>query len=401
MSRVAGTSPIYIVVNSVVSPKSMSGGDRLFVEWSKRWPSRGYPVQILACKDGQHLCEDNGLGDVCQIISWSTSEKIGVIPSYILRIIEASFSLLSRSIRESIVYSSSDFLTDIIPALLLKIKDKGMAWVSGLYLISPNPFKGESKLSLRSIAYYFSQRLAILLMKKYTDMIFVLNDEDKNHLVNFGIASKRVEVVSGGVDLSYISSIESLTEKSYDACFIGRFHQQKGLPDLIDIWGKVCKKKLSAKLAIIGWGDFRWRNWLTNEIDRRKLKNNIDLLGFLDNDAKFQVLKSSRIFLLPSYRESWAIVVCEAMASGLPVITYDLPVIRRIYRKGTVSIPIGDTARFSDAILELLENTNSYKTLSKDALEIASEYDWDKTATKALGYILKLNNVPQQTSPKQ
>lgn len=381
---------IYFVANSVVSPNSMSGGDRLFLEWSKRLISKGRRLQILTCKDGLNLCKVNGINDFCRIISHSTVDKLGVIFSYLLRIIEASLSLFLRPLeRNAIIYSSSDFLTDIIPALLSRIRSKRTRWISGLYLISPNPFRSETKLSLRSVTYYFSQRIAILLMRKYADLVFVLNDDDKKFLEEFGIDSGKVKVISGGVDLNYVSSVEPLTEKSYDACFIGRFHPQKGLADLIDIWEKVRMKKEGAKLAIIGWGEARWSNWLDYEIARRKMEDNIDILGFLDKDEKFQILKSSKVFVLPSYRESWAIVICEAMASGLPVIAYDLPVLRRIYRSGMVSIPIGDITAFTEAVLKLLGDKNLYKKLKKDAFDIASEYDWDKTASKALRYILE------------
>jgi len=69
---------------------------------------------------------------------------------------------------------------------------------------------------------------------------------------------------------------------------------------------------------------------------------------------EFQVLKSSKIFILPSYNESWALVVCEAMACGLPVVAYDLPVFEEVYKKGMILIPIGDIDKFAGAILKLL-----------------------------------------------
>lgn len=43
---------IYIIANSVVLAESMSWGDKLFIEWSKRWSSWGHRVHLLVCKEG-------------------------------------------------------------------------------------------------------------------------------------------------------------------------------------------------------------------------------------------------------------------------------------------------------------------------------------------------------------
>jgi len=373
---------VYVIANSVVASKSMGGGDRIFIELSKRWAAQGHPIHLLVCREGYDLCKSNDMKGTYHIISRSSTNKLGVTLSYFLRIIEAFAS--QKPIKEgSIIYSSSDFLTDILPALLIKKDSKKIKLVSGFYLIAPDPFKREDKFTLRSLFYCLSQRFAILLMEKYVNMVFVLNSDDKKYLERFGLAG-RVKVISGGVDIGYISSIKPRAEKTYDACFVGRLHQQKGLPDLIDIWEKICEKREGAKLAIIGWGSQKLQSSLLDNIAKRGLNGNIEFLGFLDGEEKFQILKSSKVFMLPSYRESWAIAICEAMASGLPVIAYDLPALKETYQGGIIRIQVKDIDGFANAALKLFEDNKLYAKLQMEALEVAAKYDWNRIAIETL-----------------
>lgn len=368
----------------------MSGGDRIFIELSKKWMKHGYQVHFLLCKEGYYLCKANATKGTYHIISWSSVGRLGVIYSYFLRILEASISL--KPIKNgSVVYSSSDFLTDVIPALLMKMRNKNIVWSSGLYLLFPNPFKGRLKISLRNLTYYLSQRVSIFIMKKYADIVFVLNNEDKRYMERCGVISQKVKVISGGVDFEIVKSIKSKHNKAYDACFVGRFHWQKGLLDLIDVWERICKRG-SFKLAVIGWGSQEWHDMLEREISRRSLISNIKLLGFLDGEEKFQVLKSSKFFVFPSYLESWGLAVCEAMACGLPVVAYDLPIYRELYKKGIIRVPIGDVDRFTMAVMNLLENRNLCTRLGEEALEVASRYAWDNVADQTLEHFRKALN---------
>jgi len=381
---------ISIIANSVVSSTSMSGGDRIFIELCRRWREEGFKVHLLVCEAGYHLCRRNGLEGHYLIISRFNVKKFGVIISYLLRILCSLISIFRLQNRH-IIYSSSDFLTDTVPAYMMKTRNRGSRWVAGLYLRALNPFKRDTRLTLQSVLYYVSQKLSLLLMKQQAELVFVLNDDDRRYVEQEGIDPNRVKVIGGGVDFEFISHITAEQEGLYDACFVGRFHPQKGLFDLIKIWKNVCYKRKDAKLAIIGWGASEWFTNLTNDIRSAGLENNIDLLGFLDGYEKFRILKSSRVFVFPSLYESWGIVACEAMACGLPVVAYDLPIFRKNFPLGMKTVPIRDTKAFASTVLELLEDVSLRNKLKMDALRMASAYDWDTVADQTLQYLEKIN----------
>jgi glycosyltransferase involved in cell wall biosynthesis len=209
-------------------------------------------------------------------------------------------------------------------------------------------------------------------------MILVLNRNDKDYLKKKGVNPEKVKVISGGVDYSYVARIRPLENKQYDGCFVGRFHDQKGLPDLIEIWDEVCKVRKDARLAIVGWGPKEMVSFLRKRLESKSLKDRVDLLGFLDGVDKYRVMKASKLFVFPSNYESWGIVACEAMACGLPVVSYDLELFREIFPRGMKRVPLGNVKSFADMILKLLNDVDLYQQVKKDAFKIAARYDWER-----------------------
>jgi len=388
---------VHIFANCITSAKSMSGGDRSFIELSKRWKNSGVDIHVYVPKVGYELCKSNGLNAQYVIIPSPDVRKIGVVLTYIIRIINGCLTASKSKLENrSLCYSSSDFLPDVIPALLMKRNNKGSKWIVCIHLLAPSPFQNFLRWSMketlfsmfRSVLYRFSQKIAIYLMKS-ADLILVVNTEMKKYLQMHGIPSKRIKIIDNGVNLKYILRIKS-GEKRYDAVFVGRFHRQKGLLDLLKIWGEVHKKHEYVKLAIIGGGTRDWEDKLKNEITKRKLGCNIELLGFLSEAKKFKIIKSSKMLLFPSYYESWGIVACEAMACGVPVVAYDLPIYREIFPRGILTMPVGDTEKFADSVISLLNDEARRKRLGEDALKMVSRYDWDIVAERLLDHLKTL-----------
>jgi len=383
---------VYGILNCVVSSyKVVSGGDTSFIEICRRLDRRGHGICIHTTEAGYEMCKNNGLNADYKIISSHTSDKFGIILSYIIRTIK-SILIIPKLEDDTIIYSSSDYLPDTIPALCMKLKNRRLKWVMASHLIAPSPFDISIKhgkknhCGINDLLFSLSQNFSIYLAKHFADLVLVVNSDMKKYFESKGISSGIIKIMDNGIDVKSISKIQKEGD-FYDGCFLGRFHPQKGLFDLIEIWSFVCKKNHDARLAIIGAGTNEWRNKLKTEIIEKKLQNNIDILGFLDEENKYKIMKSSKVFLFPSTYESWGIVACEAMACGLPVVAYDLSIFKEIYPKGMITVPVGDTMTFAKVVLDLMENNEQYYNLKNEALEMASKYDWDLTTKSVLKHI--------------
>jgi len=374
---------VYVFANTINIPpeKGITGGDRHLIELIKKMIKDQYKIHIFVPEIGRAFLEYYGIKAKFHITSF-LDKRHGTLLSfgwYTLKSLFSSPKLVGRSL----IYSSSDFLPSVIPAFLTRRKSKGSKWVVAFHLIAPNPLKEakgqpavrHASLSISSILSFLSQKFAIFLIKVCADLVLVGDRTTRKFLIESGLSSNKIKMIRIGVDLTLISQVQA--ERIYDACFVGRFHRQKGLFDLIEIWSHVCNEREGAKLAIVGGGTGRWEERVEREISARRLFQNVDLLGFRIGKDYFKTLKSSKILLFPSLFEGNPIVPLEAMACGLPVVAYDLPVFKEMYDKGIIAVPMRETKKFAQVVLDLLSDEAKYKEISRQALEMASQYQWD------------------------
>lgn len=142
-----------------------------------------------------------------------------------------------------------------------------------------------------------------------------------------------------------------------------------------------------AKLAIIGAGSSKYRNRVLIEIKRSNLEQNIFLLGFLDGEEKYGVFQKSKIILHPALYDSGGMAACEAMAWGLPGVSFDLPALRTYYPKGVIKTPCYDFNKFAENIVNLIRDKELYERIKEEAIAWAMEWDWDKRAQDILNTI--------------
>jgi len=156
----------------------------------------------------------------------------------------------------------------------------------------------------------------------------------------------------------------------------------------VAIWKDVSAEMPSAKLTIIGDGPEKGR--LLKLIERENLEENIAVTGFVDEKRKFEIMRKSALLLLPSYYESWGVVIAEAMSLGLPVIVYDLPALQSVWGKDVIYVPEGDRRTFGITVKKLLSDPRLRSELSRRGLKRSRDYLWSDIATYEANAIERL-----------
>lgn len=103
------------------------------------------------------------------------------------------------------------------------------------------------------------------------------------------------------------------------ALFLGRIHPVKGLPLLIDAWARV--RPHGWQLQIAGPDEIGHRRDIKKLVCARNLSDVVTFAGQLDHGGKQFAYFKSDLFILPSHSENFGMVVAEALAHGVPVIT--------------------------------------------------------------------------------
>ncbi|MBI2085880.1 glycosyltransferase family 4 protein [Candidatus Daviesbacteria bacterium] len=356
--------------------KGISGGDRIFIEFARRW-SKEMSVAIYVSEEGFQMCRRQNLDSSVKFVVKS-------VASYLARIVEGikiGLTLKLENSDKTIIYSASEFWMDSLPCFILKLRYAKIKWVAAWYQTAPSPLKGFSG----SFVYWLVQFPINPLIDRFANFVLVNNDEEKKQF-------RKAVVVLGAVDLPRIKKFIRAhpgANKIYDAVFQGRFHPQKGVLEMIDIWKIVVDVKPDAKLIMIGDGPLMKSVKL--KVKKEKLENNIILTGYLfDGEEKYKIFAQSRVVVHPAIFDSGGMASAEAMAFGLPCVGFNLKAYRYYYPKGMEKAKEGDLRAFAEKILDLLDNKKMYDRISGEALAlIKNNWSWEFRSRQILRAVLE------------
>jgi len=319
-----------------------------------------------------------------------TNSTLGIIISYSFRVLIAPLILFKRTPIFDFAFSNSCFFVDTIPALWLKLFGRCKHWVLMMDSVVPSPEERGGNLVVNMLTYIES----ILVGKVaniFADLIFTVNPELKEEMIKRGIRKEKIVLSQNGLFMEKINSVKNPKNKKYDAVYMGRISINKGILDLIKIWKEIIKKMPKAKLAVMGMGLDDVVGKFKKEIEKKGLGKNIEYLGFTPSPKKYEILKNSKVFLYLSKvnaDESWGISLMEALACGVPAISYNLPIYEHIYKtESLIRIKLNDIESVTEKLLCLFENQKSWLFLSKKSIDFAKNFDWFNIAKEDLRLI--------------
>jgi glycosyltransferase involved in cell wall biosynthesis len=223
---------------------------------------------------------------------------------------------------------------------------------------------------------------------KFATKVIFLNPDDPSDLSKMALFSKsKVEVV-GGIGLELLDYPYSRPDMSNPIrfIFVARLLAEKGVYQLLDAIKLVQEKYPSTELVILGDLDEDNPASLTRkDLDDLIKQGKIIYPGQVANVNEW--LKGSHIFVLPSHREGVPRSTQEAMATGLPIITTDVPGCREtvVDGKNGFLVPAFDVDRLSEKMIWFIQNPEKIESMGFASRCIAEEkFDVHKVNAKML-----------------
>ena len=163
---------------------------------------------------------------------------------------------------------------------------------------------------------------------------------------------------------------------------VGRLVARKGLDDLVDALAELADPSLH--LVIVGEGPLR--ESIESRARDAGLADRVHLPGFVSEERKAQLLEAADLYVSTTRHEGFGIVFIEAMACGLPVVTYDCGG-QADFVSDAVGrlVPLGDRARFVASVRELVADPARRAALGAAAREQAQRYSVDAMVDRYLG----------------
>ena len=154
---------------------------------------------------------------------------------------------------------------------------------------------------------------------------------------------------------------------------MGRLHWEKGFDQLLSAFAKIVRQHPDWTLLILGEGGERQK--LDEQIKALGIGESVKMPGAVNNVIPF--LQESSVFVLSSRYEGFGNVIIEAMASGLPVVSFSCDYgPSEIIAEGEdgVLVPAGDVDALARAIEQLIQNEAERKRLAENAQKSARRF---------------------------
>lgn len=135
--------------------------------------------------------------------------------------------------------------------------------------------------------------------------------------LGFGVP---VRVIPNGVDMPEIDlKAGSIEDRKRTALFLGRIYPVKGLPMLVEAWAQARPEGWILRIA--GPDEAGHRAEVEKAVAAAGLCEIVSFVGPLAGQAKASAFYDAELFVLPTHSESFGMVIAEALAHGLPVLT--------------------------------------------------------------------------------
>jgi glycosyltransferase involved in cell wall biosynthesis len=281
------------------------------------------------------------------------------IDIHVVRSLKANALKDVMCLRRILVSNSFDLIVDVDSVLtpytflakLFRVKIKHVVW---------EMFNASINLGVRR------RDIGRYLAVKFADKTVVLTREDKE-IWTSKYKAKNVEVIYNPVTSSYTKKVKHFDSHSRKIILaVGRLAEQKGFDLLLQAWNEL-SKKISEKVILRIVGDGPDKESLMNYVMNNKLEENVDFYGRCSNLSI--VYNDAYAYVLSSRHEGFVLSLLEAMAAGLPVISYDCPCGPRelLSDESGMLIENGSISEMAKALEEMISKIDHRNQLAEKA----------------------------------
>lgn len=259
-----------------------------------------------------------------------------------------------------------------------------------------HPYDSCDPCVIRRLMYRWLERFYL----SFGDVIVLSSEYSKREVVSLGIAPSRLHVFQPGLDrekFAIVPPVEELGQKERKILCVANYIPRKGLQYLIEAYAQANRNEF--KLHLVG-------NVKDNAVYYRKLKKQVALLG-LEDDVYFhngedqdnikRLYATSDIFVLPSLKETFGIVLIEAMHYRLPIITTNTSAMPDLVADGKngLLVPPKDVQAMAWALSRMISSPLLRQRMGEIGYQSMKDaYAWEDTSSRFLSLVHTLSTPP-------
>jgi glycosyltransferase involved in cell wall biosynthesis len=194
---------------------------------------------------------------------------------------------------------------------------------------------------------------------------------------HFRVDPAAVLTVHNGIDVpSGGPSPAQRSEPPY-VLALGTVEPRKDLPGLVAAFDRVASSHPDLRLVVAGrdgWGVEGFDMAVANAVHRDR----IDRLGWIDDDARSDLLTGASVLAYPSRYEGFGLPPLEAMAAGTPVVATTAGALPEVLGDAADLVPVGDVDALAAALITVLDSDSHRSELVARGHRRGALYDWTR-----------------------
>ncbi len=206
-------------------------------------------------------------------------------------------------------------------------------------------------------------------------------------------------IIPNGIDLAHfspdVSPIDEFCDGKLNILFVGRLEKRKGLNYLLKAYKRVKEEFSNSRLIIVGPGT-RLRHKYEKQVMRSALED-VAFVGYVAYDELPRYYKTADIFCSPATgRESFGIVLLEAMAIGKPIVASDIDGYASVMTHGVegLLVPPRDDKALAQSLISLMTDKSLRQQMGDKGRGKALEYSWEHIAQRVSDYYARVLSEP-------
>lgn len=216
------------------------------------------------------------------------------------------------------------------------------------------------------------------IMSYLSDKIVCVSNYGLKQFETFAEETK-LEKIYNGVEVPPPLSKTAIREKlnigkdETTAVTVGLLTESKGCFELLEAASIIKKSGNKMKFFWIGGASKKDISDFKTKVKRLKLKDSVFYLGFIDNIGA--ILNGFDLLICPSKNESLPLVILEAMAAKLPVISTDWEGVSESVKDGNTGfvVPLNDPIILSEKIIEVINDDKKKKIFGENGEQYFKE----------------------------
>ncbi len=331
---------------------------------------RGHDVRIISASHGFQRSTE---GDVIRLgkgFSVPTNGSVGTI-TFSPRYVSQVQRMLDEE-RFDLLHFHEPFVPFLSPVVLRQSQSVNIATFHAYAGFSP-AYEIGSRV-LRGYAQRLHGRIAVSAAARHFIDRFFPGD---------------YKVIPNGVDVARFQRAVPLArwqDGRQNILFVGRHEPRKGLLDLLKAYRLMRKAGCQCRLLIVGSGP--QEREARRYVMTRRLQD-VEFLGRVSDAEKAQLYRTADVFVSPATgRESFGIVLLEAMAAGTPVVCSDIHGYKGVVRRNEqgLLVPPRDPKALAAATLRLLGDPELRARMGASGRARAEEFSWERVTAKVDDY---------------